>query len=493
MIHPLVYEINTRCWLSALAQREGRAVTLANVPESEYARWRHLGFTHIWAMGVWTTGPRTRSLALNDENLRRRFDQLMPDWNEEHVPGSPYAIAAYRVPATLGGETGLRAFREKLHAHGMKLLLDFVPNHLGLDHPWVETQPEFFVRSPGEVAGTFSRQTSAGRQWLAHGRDPNFPPWRDTVQVDYRRPEVRVAMIEILQSIAELCDGVRCDMAMLALNEVFNKTWAHLPAPYPPPAAEFWEEAIPTVRKFAPEFLFLAEAYWGLEARLQSLGFDYIYDKDVYDALVERRYAELRKQLLSSPIGERSARTHFLENHDERRIASVLSPAEHRAAALLVLGLPGMRLLHEGQLHGWRHHVPVQLGHWPGEPAQPEILSMYKDLLAALKASAVGRGECRLLHPRAGPENEGAGSCVIVQWQKSPREVDLVVVNLSPHASQCRVRLEIKEFAAPDWELRDLLGSGSSHLDGVGLADGGINFEVRAHGVHLLRLQARRT
>ena len=289
MIHPLVYEINTRCWLRSLAQREGQPVTLGSVPNAEIARWRELGFTHVWAMGVWTTGPRARSVALNEQNLRRRFDQLLPGWRVEQVPGSPYAIASYRVPDTLGGEMGLRAFRNQLHAHGLKLLLDFVPNHLGLDHRWVETRPELFVRSPIEAEGTFGRRTSAGWQWLAHGRDPNFPPWRDTVQVDYRQPEARVAMIETLQAIEALCDGVRCDMAMLALNEVLDETWRHFPARLPPPPTEFWEEAIAAVRRVAPEFLFLAEAYWGLEARLQSLGFDYTYDKNVRDALVERR------------------------------------------------------------------------------------------------------------------------------------------------------------------------------------------------------------
>ena len=110
-------------------------------------------------------------------------------------------------------------------------------------------------------------------------KDPNFPPWADNVQLDYRRPDTRAAVTELLQSVADRCDGVRCDMAMLLLNEIFAKTWAHIPAAAPAPTTEFWADAIPVREKRQhPDFLFLAEAYWNLEARLQSLGFDYTYD-----------------------------------------------------------------------------------------------------------------------------------------------------------------------------------------------------------------------
>src|SRR5947207_7358076 len=125
MRHPLLYEINPRCWLRELSKQRGQPVTLADVPEAEFARWRALGFTHIWLMGVWTTGPRARAEALKHPELRRVYDEVLPNWTEADVAGSPYAIADYQVPEALGGETGLRNFREKLHAHGLKLLLDF--------------------------------------------------------------------------------------------------------------------------------------------------------------------------------------------------------------------------------------------------------------------------------------------------------------------------------------------------------------------------------
>src|ERR1700722_4351989 len=189
MPHPLLYETNTRCWLRSLSEGQGKAITLANVPETEIEQWQNLGFTHIWAMGVWTTGPRSRSLALDDTNMRQTFTRILPGWCNDDAPGSPYAIADYRVPAALGGEAGLAAFRKRLNARGLKLLLDFVPNHFGLDHPWISEKPDLFVHSTTEVPGTFRHKTVSGVRWFAHGKDPNFAPWPDTVQINYRRPE----------------------------------------------------------------------------------------------------------------------------------------------------------------------------------------------------------------------------------------------------------------------------------------------------------------
>ena len=214
--HPLLYEINTRCWLRELSEKLKRPITLANVPDSEFTQWQKLGFSHIWLMGVWTTGPRSRAQALGHPGLRRDYDQVLPGWTEADVGGSPYSIAAYEVPPALGGEIGLKQFRQRLHSLGIKLLLDFVPNHLGLDHPWITERPELFVQRSEPMPDAFQQQTKLGIRWFAHGKDPYFPGWTDTVQLDYRLLATHVAMTELLASIADRCDGVRCDMAMLS-------------------------------------------------------------------------------------------------------------------------------------------------------------------------------------------------------------------------------------------------------------------------------------
>lgn len=521
MAHPLLYEVNTRCWLRALSEKSGTAITLANIPDSELAGWQKLGFTHLWLMGVWSTGPRARAEALKSPELRRAYDEVLPGWTEADVAGSPYAIGEYQVPPGLGGEAGLKEFRERLRRRGVKLLLDFVPNHVGLDHPWVRQQPELFVQSPAAAPGTFAQQTGAGVRWLAHGKDPYFAPWTDTVQMDYRRDATRAAMTQLLQAIAQRCDGVRCDMAMLVLNDVFARTWEQFSIAgvgQPSPAAsagslrphdgpssrltnpeplgtglphdEFWSSAISTIRQDHPGFVFLAEAYWGLEPRLQALGFDYTYDKALYDGLVARDAIGVQRHLLETSAAAVAGSAHFLENHDESRVASILSPAEHRAAALLILGLPGMRFLHEGQLAGARRKIPVQLARRPEEPGDAGIASLYNQLLTALPGSAVGQGSAELLKPRAAwPKNPTAQNFVIVQWQSRAPEFEVVVVNLAPHRGQCYAPLTVRQLAAHNWAMKDLLGQEFYKRSGDDLQNQGLYLDLPAYGAQLFQFK----
>nr|WP_050785681.1 alpha-amylase family glycosyl hydrolase [Pedosphaera parvula] len=492
MGHPLLHEINTRCWLRSLAEEQGRPVTLESVPDSEFDRWKQLGFTHIWLMGIWTTGPKSRSHALHNPSLRQRYTELLPGWQEEDVPGSPYAIADYEVPADLGGEAGLKKFRLRLNGHGLKLVLDFVPNHVGLDHPWVESWPELLVHSSARRDGTFQERTLRGTLWIAHGKDPYFGPWTDTVQLDYRNPATRTAMIQVLRSIARRCDGVRCDMAMLLLNGVFQKTWTHFPANHASAEGEFWSEAISAVKADNSEFLFIAEAYWGLEGKLQSLGFDYTYDKDSYDLLVERRYSEFQRHLLDNPPEYLARSVHFLENHDEKRISSILSLEEERAAALVMIGLPGMRLLYEGQMQGVKIQTPVQLGRWPREKAVPQIEEMYFNLLTSLRKSAVGKGEGKVLQPQAAWDgNPTMQNFVVVQWKKVDWKIDVVVVNLASHRGQCRIWLEEPDLKRHDWEMRDLLGNECHMRSGAEMVSQGLYLDLPEYGAQVFRFTVK--
>ena len=494
MSHPLLYEINTRCWLRELSAREGRAVTLADIPDSEFESWQKAGFTHIWLMGVWTGGPKARAKAMETAAQKKAYADALPDCREDDIGPSPYAVADYTVAEALGGEAGLQAFRRRLNGKGMKLVLDFVPNHLGLDHAWLRQRPELFVQSPKEAAGTFAQETNGGIRWLAHGKDPYFPPWTDTVQLDYRSEETRRVMTELLQTIAGRCDGVRCDMAMLILADIFEKTWQHMPVTPEPRKGgttnEFWSSAVASVKEAHPGFLFLAEAYWGLEGKLQSLGFDYTYDKELYDLLTTRNSQGPQSYLLSKSREFISRSAHFLENHDEPRIASILNPAEHRAAALLILGLPGMRLLYQGQLAGATIKNPVQLLRRQAEEAKPEIEKMYDELLTVLKQTSVGQGKAELLQPRpAWSGNPTAGNIVLVQWQREARVFELVTVNLAPHASQCYAQVRLPAGAAKEWELRDLLGDERYIRAADDLQNQGLYLELRAHAAQLFRFQ----
>ncbi|MBA3502909.1 MAG: alpha-amylase family glycosyl hydrolase [Myxococcota bacterium] len=404
MTHPLLYEVHTRQWLAELGVQ-----ALSDVRDETLDALSAIGVTHLWLMGVWPTGPRSRREAFV---LAKAYDEALPGWREEDVAGSPYAIARYEVADEFGGDAALASLRTRLSKRGIRVILDFVPNHVALDHPWVNLD---LVMRDGNT--------------VVHGKDPYFPGWTDTAQLEYRRAATRVAMRDVLLSIAARCDGVRCDMAMLVLPDVFEKTWQHVPCEEA--AADFWGGAIRSVRQAHPDFVMLAEAYWGLERRLCELGFDYVYDKELYDRLVHDRPYEVAPHVYAA---DNVRHVHFLENHDEPRVAAL--PLDlHRAAALLVMSLPGMRFLHHGQAGGARRFARIQLRRRADEPDDEGVRALYAALLSALVASSVGRGDARLLAPRPAWEgNPTAGCFVIVKWAH-----DLVVVNLAPHRAQCRV------------------------------------------------------
>ncbi len=490
MRYPLVYELNTRCWLHELSVRLGAVIDLADVPEDEFASWNRLGFTHVWAMGVWEAGPRTRAASLGDTALRQRCAEILPDFVEADLVGSPFAPASYEVASRLGGDAGLEKFRRRLHGHGLKLLLDFVPNHVGLDHPWVWEHPERFVHGAEPFAHGFARCTAIGDLWLAFGRDPYFPPWVDTVQLDYRRGDTRAAMIQVMMGLAARCDGLRCDMAMLLLNHVFARTWGEFPTIEPLSGTEFWATAIEAVRTAWPSCLLVAEAYWGLEPRLLELGFDYAYDKRLYDHLLARDRLSVHRHLIESPPQLVRSSVHFIENHDEPRIAGRVSLDEHRAATLLVLALPGMRLLHDGQLAGARSQVPVQLARRPPEQPDPGVQALYEQLLGAVAKSTVGNGKGTLPVVRcAGEGNPSWRNLVVLLWQGSSQGFDLAVVNLAPNRSQGFARIDVPGLERTNWVLQDRLGDERFERAGRELRTQGLFLDVGPYAAQLFHFR----
>ncbi len=193
--YPHIYEINTRIWLKDLTRKYGRAVDLSSVPEEEVEALSKLGFDALWLMGVWMPSPKGREIARSIPGLIAEYRNALPDLTEDDIVASPYAVHDYLVSPALGGEKGLRAFRAMLHEHRLKLLLDFVPNHTALDHPWVTLHPGLYVRgTAGELEafpGSFFDAAPEGEEPLiiAHGRDPYFPGWTDTAQLNYFRQD----------------------------------------------------------------------------------------------------------------------------------------------------------------------------------------------------------------------------------------------------------------------------------------------------------------
>src|SRR4051812_30494997 len=363
--HPLVYEINTWPWLHRLIGEERRPVDLGSVPDRVWDEIADACFDVVWLMGVWARSPAGVALALADPEQMASFRAALPDCTDDDVVGSAYCIRDYVVDARLGGATGLATARAALAARGVGLLLDFVPNHVAPDHPWTAEHPDAFVRGTADDLRDDPKSfLDVDGQVLANGRDPFFPAWQDVVQLNAFSPVLRGLAAGTLRDIAAHCDGVRCDMAMLLLNDVFARTWGARAGE--PPAEEYWPAVIAAVRAENPDFRFLAEAYWDLEHALQQQGFDGCYDKRLYDRLLHEGAAQVRLHLCAD-AGYQERLLRFVENHDEPRLASLVDPAREKALAVATLTQTGTRLVHDGQADGRKVHLPVFLRRAPEE------------------------------------------------------------------------------------------------------------------------------
>ncbi|HEY3969634.1 MAG TPA: alpha-amylase family glycosyl hydrolase [Planctomycetaceae bacterium] len=472
--YPSLYQINTRVWLTELSRKLGKRATLDDIPDAELDRLAKMGFDWIWLLSVWQTGPAGRKVSRTNPEWRREFHETLPDLQDEDIPGSGFAITAYDVHRDLGGDAALARLRAKLKKRGLNLMLDFVPNHTGLDHTWVEEHPEYYIhgseldqaRAPHNY--TWAKRKS-GDLLLAYGRDPYFAGWPDTWQLNYGNPAAQEALIAVLEKVAGQCDGLRCDMAMLVLPEVFERTWGVKSQP-------FWPTATQRVRRKVPGFCFMAEVYWDMEWTLQQQGFDYAYDKRLYDRLRDRHARPVREHFLAD-LDYQNQLARFLENHDEPRAAVAFPPGVHEAAAVITFLSPGLRFFHQGQFEGRKKRISPHLGRAPNEPADPAVLQFYERLLAVLRQKVVRDGRWQLLECAPAWEGNWTNDCFVAcAWQNGKGERLLAVVNYAPNQSQCRLRLPSLGLAGKSWRLNDQLSSASYDRDGN---------ELDSHGLFL--------
>ena len=143
--YPSLYQINTRVWLTALAQTVGRPATLDDIPDADLDRLATMGFDWIWFMSVWQTGRAGQRVSCSNPEWRQEFRTVLLDLADDDIAGSGFAVTDYRAHRALGGDAALARLRERLRSRGLRLMLDFVPNHTGLDHPWVEDHPEYYL------------------------------------------------------------------------------------------------------------------------------------------------------------------------------------------------------------------------------------------------------------------------------------------------------------------------------------------------------------
>ncbi len=414
----------------------------------------------------------------------------MPDLCDEDIAGSGFAINGYTVHPTLGGDAALARLRDRLRDRGLRLMLDFVPNHTALDHPWVEDHPEYYVlgteldlaRAPRNYTWV-KRRGSGGDRLLALGRDPYFPGWPDALQLNYGNPATQDAMIGELLKIAGQCDGVRCDMAMLVLPEVFERTWGIASSP-------FWPKATRRVREQVPDFCFMAEVYWDLEWTLQQQGFDYTYDKRLYDRLRDRHAGPVREHFRAG-LDYQDKLARFLENHDEPRAAATFPPDIHKAAAVVTYLSPGLRFFQKGQFEGRKTRVSPHLCREPDEPIDQALDQFYGQLLAVLREPVFRSGQWQLLDCEAAWEGNWTCDCFIAfAWQGPDHDRMLVVLNYAENQSQCYVRLPFADLGGRMWRLEDRLGLATHDRDGDSLKAQGLFLALEPWQYHVFEIKS---
>jgi glycosidase len=480
--HPHLFEISAWPWLERLSRREGRQVMLDTVPASEWDVLQKRGFDCVFLMGVWRRSEIGRSIALGVPDLRREYENVLPGWSDDDVPGSPYCVRDYVPDDRMGGWRGLDAARGELNRRGISLFVDFVPNHTAFDHPWVSAHPDWYVTgTPEQLNATPHEYRVIDGRAIACGRDPFFAPWTDVAQLNYFNREAREALIGTLRTIAAHADGVRCDMAMLVLNDIFDRTWRRvLRHTYPHLDEEFWTVATSAV----PGLTFLAEVYWDLEWTLQQQGFHFTYDKRLLDRLHHDSVHALRDHLRADPsYANRLAR--FIENHDEPRSAATLG---HRLVpgAVLMSTLPGMRFFFDGQFDGAQIRPPVQLGRWPEEWRDDRIRDLYERILRTTDHDVFHDGEWSLL------ESTSAGDdtfqqLIAYRWTLESTTA-LIVVNLSDAMAQAHLPHAV---ATDRTEIRfdDQLTDASYRWNREDLADRGLYVRLEPGASHLFLIE----
>ncbi|MCJ7825507.1 MAG: alpha-amylase family glycosyl hydrolase [Anaerolineales bacterium] len=486
-LYSSLYQINTRVFLTSLSETLGRPAQLDDIPDAELDRLAEMGFDWVWFLSVWQTGLAAQAISRANPGWRHEFEETLADLKDEDIAGSGFAIQNYAVHRDLGGDAALARLRQRLQKRGLKLMLDFVPNHMAPDHPWVEEHPDYFVAGTEDLLAQEPQnyvqvKRKSGDLILAYGRDPYFAGWPDTLQLDYSHPAAQEAMIRELEKIASQCDGVRCDMAMLLLPEVFEWTWGRQPTP-------FWPAAIPRVREQAASFCFMAEVYWDLEWTLQQQGFDYTYDKRLYDRLRDGNARPVREHLHAA-LDYQAKLARFLENHDEPRAAASFDPDIHRAAAVITYSIPGLRFFHQGQFEGRKKRISPHLVRAPLEPVDKEIEAFYEALLAVLRNPIVQNGSWQSLACLPAWDGNGSWDAFVAHsWRGSDGERMLIAVNYAPYPSQCYIPLPFPEIQNRSVQLDDLLCSACYTRDGSELLERGLYLDMDPWSYHIFTLE----
>jgi hypothetical protein len=238
----------------------------------------------------------------------------------------------------------------------------------------------------------------------------------------------------------------------------------------------------------------MAEVYWDLEWNILEQGFDYAYDKRLYDRLRDGNTRQVHDHLRAG-LDYQDRLVRFLENHDEPRAAATFTPGKHEAAAIITYLSPGLRFLHQGQFDGQRKRISPHLIRAPMEPVDPKVRMFYDKLMDVLRQPIVRVGQWRLLNCMIAWDGNWTNDCIIAwTWQLADGRQWLVAVNYADNQSQCYVQLHPNCLPFPDSgrvvQFKDLMGPADYHRDRNDLLARGLYLDLPPWGYHVFEARA---
>jgi hypothetical protein len=483
-----IYEINTRVWLKRFGS-EVEDPTLKDVPKEYWSNLFDYGINYVWLMGVWKTNESVIKEYCFEPGLVNEYEKALKDFKVEDVIGSPYSIDSYELNPLIGSKEELLELKAHLNSNGVKLILDFIPNHFSAHSSLTEINPDLFLTADENFFKrdnhTYFKSKFHEDKYFAHGRDPFFPAWQDTVQLNYFNTKTREFMTNTLKRLAGLCDGVRVDMAMLALNNVFDNTWSGVltQGKYEKPVIEFWKQCIDEIKSLREDFIFIGEAYWDLEWELQRLGSDYTYDKKLLDRLKVGQISELKGHLMAeSDYQQKSVR--FIENHDEERAAKSFGTDKSQAAAVIMSTISGLKFYYDGQFEGKKIKLPVQLGREPAEGKNKCISDFYETLLRITNSEVFKYGNWQFLELRHAWEGSNTHHNFLGWLITHNDRKRLVLVNYSREVSQCRVKIDVSNYPEK-FKLKDILNAKTFYRNTEEVKYDGLFVELGPYKSHI--------
>ncbi len=418
---------STYVWLAQLSRKHSRAINrLDQIPDEDLDDLARRGLNSLWLIGIWERSRASQTIKQLCGN---------PD-----AVASAYSLYDYRIADDLGGEAAYIVLRDRCYRRGIRLASDMVPNHMGIDSPWVVEHPDWFISRPTppypaynfdgpdlspdprveikierhyyeqtDAAVVFQRRDrqSGETRYIYHGNDGTSFPWNDTAQLDYLNPAVREQVIQAILHVARLFPVIRFDAAMTLAKRHFQRLW------FPNPGSsgaipsraesgmttaefnklmpqEFWREVVDRVAAEVPGTLLLAEAFWLMEGYfVRTLGMHRVYNSAFMNMMRDEendKYRSVIKNTLEFDPDIMKRYVNFMSNPDERTAVDQFGTGDKCfGVATLMSTLPGLPMFGHGQIEGYTEKYGMEY-RWPRyqEDPDPALVERHERQIAPL-------------------------------------------------------------------------------------------------------------